>query len=141
MDMVQSAGAKSAALGAPAPAGVARAFVRRSPRSRRSEERTKTARVAVVLSIFLALLAMALLLGGRAVIDPLLQAAAKQRESHRVGDIVFTMRDPRLCRHLSFDNRTAELIEGGVERCAHDQPADRSVAAKGFTWGAPTPAH
>jgi hypothetical protein len=141
MGVVRSAGANSAALGAPAHAAGARAFVRRPPRSRRNGEQGKTARVAVVLSVFLALLAMALLIGGRAVIDPLLEAAAKQRENHRKGDIVFTMPDGTLCRHLSFDNKTAELSEGGVQHCANDKLTDRATTGKGFTWGAPTRPH
>jgi len=90
--------------------------------------------VAVVLSLFLVALAAGLLVGGHAVIDPLLRAAAEKRETHRMGDVVFAMRDGLPCRHLSFDNRTAALTEGAVEPCVPELPKERS-AAKGFAWG------
>src|SRR5579872_6787038 len=109
----------------------------RSLRTRRAEQQARKARVAVVLSLFLALLAAALLIGGRIVIDPLLQAAAEAREKNRVGDIVFTMPDGTFCRHLSFDNRTAELDESPVGQCPQIGPHEGKVGANGrFSWGA-----
>lgn len=103
----------------------------------RQDDRTKVTRLAVVLSLFLALLAAALLVGGRAVIDPMLRAAAEARETNRVGDIVFTMPDGAFCRHLSFDNRTAEIIESTSERCPEARPGGRGSPqlTKGFAWG------
>ncbi len=89
----------------------------------------------MVLSLFLVVLASGLLIGGHAVIDPMLSAAAEKREMHRIGDIVFTMRDGLLCRHLSFDNRTAALTEGAVEPCAPDLAKERSAAVRSFAWG------
>lgn len=108
----------------------------RSARARRDEQHAKTARIAVVLSLFLVLLAAALLVGGRAVIDPLLQAAADAREAKRVGQIVYTMPDGTFCRHLSFDNTTGELTEGAIETCGHNQLIERARATIGFAWGA-----
>lgn len=106
---------------------------------RQDEQHAKTARVAVVLTLFLVLLAAALLVGGRAFIDPLLQAAADAREANRVGDVVYTMPDGTFCRHLSFDNTTAELTGGTVERCAPDRSIEQSTgrarATMGFAWG------
>lgn len=134
MRLAQGAGTKAAVLSVPAHSAGGRGFVRRSPRPRRSEQRTKTARVAVVLSLFLVMLGAALLIGDHAVIDQLLRAATVQRETHRIGDIVFTMPDGVRCRHLSFDNKTAELSEGAVEQCVHDLP-DQRAAARGFAWG------
>jgi hypothetical protein len=87
----------------------------------------------LVLSLLLVLLAAALLIGGRAVIDPLLRAAAADREAHRLGEIVFNM-PGTVCRHLSFDNKTAAITEGAVEPCAQDQP--QANGAMGFAWGA-----
>jgi hypothetical protein len=134
MPLAQRVSTAVTGLQAPAyPAG-GRSYVRRGRRG--GERQTKTKRVAVVLSLFLAFLAVMLLAGGRAVIDPLLKAAAVQRQNHRMGDIVFTMRDGTLCRHLSFDNKTAELIEGAVRQCASDGPAENPAASKGFAWGA-----
>ena len=82
------------------------------------------------------LLIAALLAGGRTVIDPLLQAAADARETKRAGDIVYTLPDGTFCRHLSFDNATAELTEGTIERCANDLSRDHPRAMIGFAWGA-----
>jgi hypothetical protein len=136
MRVVQPAGTKAAVLSAPAHPGGRRAIARRSSRTRRLEQQTKTTRVAVVLSLFLVLLAMALLIGGRAVIDPLLRTAAEQRETHRIGDIIFTMRDGTLCRHLAFDNKTAELTEGAVAPCPPEQQKENKAGIMGFAWGA-----
>jgi hypothetical protein len=108
---------------------------RRSARARRDEREAKTTRLAVVLSLFLVLLAAALLVGGRTFIDPMLHAAAEAREAHRVGEIVFAMPDGAFCRRLSFDNQTAELTGGSVRRCAPGPANDSSRATNGFAWG------
>jgi hypothetical protein len=107
---------------------------RRIARAQR-DERAKSARVAIVVSLFLVLLMAALLVGGHAVIDPLLQSAAATREEKRVGDIVYAMPDGTFCRHLAFDNGTAELIEGAIEQCPSDLVKKRAQGATGFAWG------
>lgn len=106
----------------------------RSRQRRRQELQTKNTRLAIVLSLFLALLAAALLIGGRVVIDPLLQRAATNREAYRIGEIVLTMPDGKFCRHLSFDNKTAELTEGVIKQCVAER--GREAAMNGFSWGA-----
>jgi hypothetical protein len=111
-------------------------MVRRAARVRRDEQQAKTTRVAVVMALFLVLLAAALLTGGRAVLDPMLHAAAEVREANRVSKIVFRMPDGAFCRHLSFDNKTAELTGGAVEHCARIDPRDPARPTNGFTWGA-----
>ena len=105
--------------------------------ARRYEQHTKTMRLAIVLSLFLMFLASALLIGGRSFIDPLLQAAARTRESNRTGSVVVTMPGSTLCRHLSFDNKTAELSESSVGRCSQTaSPSGEPVrASNGFAWG------
>jgi hypothetical protein len=134
MRVVQQAGLKTASWNATAqPVGVP-AFVRHVSRLRREEQHTKNTRVAIVLSLFLVLLAAALLVGGRAVIDPMLKAAAERREAHRMGDIVFTMPDGAFCRHLWFDNKTAELSEGAIRQCGSDRIAGSASDKKGFVW-------
>jgi hypothetical protein len=135
MRIAQPAGSKAAAVIAPIHLGGRQPLVHRSRRVRYNENRAKTARVAVVLSLFLVVLAAGLLIGGHAVINPLLQKAAERREAHRMGDIVFSMRGGLLCRHLSF-NRTAAITEGAVEPCEPDLSKDNTAAAKGFAWGA-----
>jgi hypothetical protein len=80
----------------------------------------KSGRVFIVTSVFLLLLAVGLLLGGRAAIDPLLDSAMAGRQANATGDLVYTMPDGVYCRRLSFDNVTAEVTEGGIERCSEE---------------------
>jgi len=102
---------------------------------RRYEQQAKTARLIIVLSLFFVVLAAALTIGGHTFIDPLLRAAATQREAHRVGDVVLTMPDGSFCRHLSFDNRTAEVAGNTVERCGQFHGNGQKRATNGFSWG------
>jgi hypothetical protein len=106
-----------------------------SRHTRRDERHAKVVRTGIVLSLFLVLLMAALLVGGHSVIDPLLQAAASDREANRVGEIVFTMPDGAFCRHLAFDNMTGEVTERTIEQCDQDI-ARRAHARRGFAWGA-----
>jgi len=129
------AGAKAVALDAATEPFRERMIVRRSSQVRQDEQHAKTTRVAVVLSLFLVLLAAALLVGGRAVIDPMLRAAAQQREADQLGNIVLTMPDGAFCRHLSFDNKTAELTEGAIEQCTRDYHKMHTTGTMGFSWG------
>jgi hypothetical protein len=50
------------------------ALARRRSRARIDEERAKSGRIVIVASLFLVLLAAALLVGGHAAIDPLLRS-------------------------------------------------------------------
>jgi hypothetical protein len=109
----------------------------RSPRARRQEWRAKTARLAVVLSLFLVLLIAALFIGGRSVIEPMLhKAMAQATETHRRGEIVFTLPDGTFCRNLAFDNKTAELTESTVLQCPEARPREPARPPSGFAWGA-----
>ena len=108
-----------------------------SRRPRRGDVRAKTARLALVLSLFLVFLAGALFVGCRKIVGPILrEAAAQTSETHRRGDIVFTMPDGAFCRHLAFDNKTAELRESTVVQCQEARPRGSSRAPHGFAWGA-----
>jgi hypothetical protein len=106
-------------------------------RTRQDEERVRSGRIAIVSSLFLALVAAALVVGGHAVIDPLLQSAVETREANGSGDVVYAMPDGIFCRRVSVDNVTAEISGGGVERCpsgiARDHP--RAAAPRNFDWG------
>jgi len=113
----------------------ARARARRAARAHRDDQRAKSTRLAVVLSLFLALLATALLVGGRVLIDPMLRSAADARGTNRVGAIVYAMPDGIFCRHLAFDNVTAELSEGAVEKCNADLLFERARRGSNFAWG------
>jgi hypothetical protein len=112
-----------------------RALVRRWTRARRDEQHAKTAGIAVILSLFFAVLGAALLVDSRAFINPLAKSAADAREANRLGEIIYTMPDGAFCRHLSFDNTTGELAEGAIEKCAHNESKERGRTALGFAWG------
>lgn len=99
-------------------------------------DRETSLRAVIASSFFLVLLAGTMLLGGHAAIDPLLRLAITARDGRAIGDVVMRMPDGKFCRHLSFDNDTAEMIEGDVERCPDNFIAGehfRSVSS--FTWG------
>jgi hypothetical protein len=114
-----------------------RIVVPRLLRSRRADLRAKTARLVVVLSLFLVLMIAAVFVGGRSVIGPMLQKAmAQTADAHRRGSIVFTMPDGTFCRHLAFDNKTAELTESTVMQCPEARPREAARAPSGFAWGA-----
>jgi hypothetical protein len=104
---------------------------------RRGDVRARTARRALVLSLFLVFLAGALFVGCRKIVGPILrEAAAQTSETHRRGDIVFTMPDGAFCRHLAFDNKTAELRESTVVQCQEARPRGSARPPRGFAWGA-----
>ena len=133
MRAAQQAGTEAVAWVAAADHASARA--RRAARAHRDDQWAKSARLAVVLSLFLALLATALLVGGRVLIDPMLRAAAEARGANRVGAIVYAMPDGIFCRHLSFDNVTAELTEGAVEKCSGELLSEKARRGSNFAWG------
>jgi len=112
------------------------ALARRRSRARMDEERAKSGRVVIVSSLFLVLFTAALLVGGHAAIDPLLQSAVNARQTKGTGEVVVTMPDGIFCRHLSFDNVTAEITEGGIERCTKDIAGNRPHTGLGFAWRA-----
>jgi hypothetical protein len=109
------------------------ALARRRSRARLDDERAKSGRVVIVSSLFLVLFTAALLVGGHAAIDPLLQSAVDARDTKGTGDVVVTMPDGIYCRHMSFDNVTAQISEGGIERCTKDIAGSRP-RGHGFNW-------
>jgi hypothetical protein len=133
MRAAQQAGTEAVSWVAAADHASARA--RRAARAHREDQRAKSARLVVVLCLFVALLATALLVGGRVVIDPMLRSAAEARGMNRVGAIVYAMPNGIFCRHLSFDNVTAELTEGAVEKCTGDLLSERTRRSSNFAWG------
>ena len=112
------------------------AAVKMPPRPRARGGETDSASVIIVSSLFLALVAAALLVGGHVAIDPLLQSAITARENKGVGDIVYTMPDGVFCRRMAFDNVTAEITERPIERCRAELHKERPRSARGFAWGA-----
>lgn len=90
----------------------------RKPSWMRQEQERATSKSALIISsLFLVLLAAALLVGGHFAIDPMLKSAIDARGANGVGELVYTMPDGVFCRHMSFDNATSEIIEGSVQPC------------------------
>lgn len=89
--------------------------------------------------MFIVLLAAALLFGGHAAVDPFLHRSADALDARGSSDVVVTMPDGKFCRHMSFDNTTASMVEGTIEPCKVDITRDRGSAAstppRGFAWG------
>ena len=111
---------------------------KKAKQARLSDDGATSTRAVVASSVFIVLLAATLLVGGRAAIDPFLRSAMATRDARGNGDIVMTMPDGKFCRHMSFDNATASMVEGTVEPCMTDITRDSSgpvSAPGGFAWG------
>jgi len=104
---------------------------------RLDDEGSTSAHAVIVASLFLVVLAGSLLFGGHAAIDPILRSAIAARDGRAVGEVVLSTSDGKLCRHMSFDNTTAEMVEGNVVPCPDDIVRDefRNADRGGFTWG------
>lgn len=107
---------------------------RRDFRTRRDEANANSTGVAITSSLFLLLLAAALLIGGHAAIDPLLRSAFAARAANGVSDVVFAMPDGIYCRHMSFDNATGELTERALERCSGAIADSQATVPSKFSW-------
>jgi hypothetical protein len=119
--------------------------VRLNPRARKglrlrfnAGDGATSVHAAIVSSVFLILLAASLLFGGHAALDPLLRSVIASRDAKAVGDVVYSMPDGKFCRHMSFDNVTAEVVEGTITQCPDDVARDefRNNRTGGFAWGA-----
>ena len=83
------------------------------------------------------LIIAAVLIGGRSIIGPMLERAmAQPGDTYRKGSIVFTMPDGTFCRHLAYDNKTAELTESTVRQCPEARPREAAHPPTGFAWAA-----
>jgi hypothetical protein len=110
----------------------------KAPQARLSDDGATSTRAVIASTVFIVLLAATLLVGGGAAIDPFLRSAMADRDARANGDIVVTMPDGKFCRHMSFDNATASMVEGIIEPCKSDITRDNSgprVPPGGFAWG------
>lgn len=103
-------------------------------RMRQSVRRTNSLALAITMSMLFVLVSAAVMVGGRVAVAPLLRQAAAAREAQGVGEVVYAMPDGVFCRHMAFDNATANVTENAVERCPNPPAAVRAGAAK-FEWG------
>jgi hypothetical protein len=105
------------------------------PRPRRAGVGQTSVRAIIASSAFLVLFSVTLMVGGHAAIDPLLRSAMAARETRELGDIVVTMSDGKFCRHMSFDNATAEVVEGKLGPCPENVAKGQFRTYRSFAWG------
>ena len=94
-------------------------------------------RAVIATSVFIVLLSAAILVGGHAAIDPFLHPALETADARGSSDVVVTMPDGKFCRHMSFDNTTASMVEGTIVPCTVDIARDKRPAVtqeRGFAW-------
>jgi len=102
---------------------------------RRHETKVGSVHVVIVSALFLVLFASTLVVGGHAAIDPLVQAALAPHDTGDKSAVVYTMPDGVFCRRVSFDNVTAQVNEGPIERCQTDFTIARERARpRAFSW-------
>jgi chemotaxis response regulator CheB len=139
MRMVRQASAQAAALVADITRMAVPSAEKKNAPARARDTGATSTRAVITSSVFIVLLATALLLGGHAAIDPFLHQSPDMLDARGPGDVVVTMPDGKFCRHMSFDNTTASMVEGAIEPCRVDITRDRGTAVsspqRGFAWG------
>jgi hypothetical protein len=138
MRVVKRSSAEAATWFADMDRTAAKSPEKKAKQARLSGDGATSTRAVVASSVFIVLLAATLLFGGRAAIDPFLRSAMAARDARGNGDIVMTMPDGKFCRHMSFDNATASMVEGTVEPCTTDITRDSGGPVSppgGFAWG------
>jgi hypothetical protein len=104
-------------------------------RGTRADARVASARVVVTYALALLLVTATLLVSARTAIGPLLQSAADERAIRDTGAVVYTLPDGIYCRHLTFDNVTAEIKEGEMQLCGEGFSRARFRPRRSFAWG------
>ena len=102
---------------------------------RAREARTKIWRVSVVAFFFVVVLGANLFVGAALMLKVLHTEAGETAGSMRFGRITFPMLDGVFCRHVLFDNTTAEAKEDKVSRCDDDRIRERPGHTTSFNWG------
>jgi hypothetical protein len=101
------------------------------------EKRANSLALIITTSLLFVLLASAVLVGGHAVISPLLRpSAVTGNTTNNRGDIVYTMPDGMFCQHMTFDNTTGRITTGGMDRCDSSVGDGGDRLSTAFKWGA-----
>ncbi|HVU42651.1 MAG TPA: hypothetical protein VHD86_16515 [Xanthobacteraceae bacterium] len=101
-----------------------------------NDRRANSLALIITTSLLFVLFASALLVGGHAIITPLLRAPAPGGGTNNRGDIVYTMPDGTFCQHMTFDNATGQISAGGIDRCDPSIGGGGGDRAAAFKWGA-----
>lgn len=138
MAVVRRAGSGVATWPADIDRAPAKPAAKKGPQARQGNDGATSTRAVITSSAFIAFIAIALLVGGHAAIDPFLHSDGV-RDPRAASDVVVTMPDGKFCRHMIFDNATASMVEGTIAPCKIDITRDSGSAAptppRGFAWG------
>lgn len=99
------------------------------------ERRANSLALIITTSLLFVLFASALMVGGHAIIGPLMRAAPDGGGVNRSADIVYTMPDGMFCRHMTFDNSTGRITAGSMDRCEPGTGGGMAERGTGFKWG------
>lgn len=100
------------------------------------ERRANSLALIITTSLLFVLFASALMVGGHAIISPLLRTAPPSSGFNRHAAIVYTMPDGMFCQHMTFDNSTGRITAGGIDRCDPSIDSGAADRGTGFKWGA-----
>jgi hypothetical protein len=112
----------------------------RSPRKsgrdfrRAREARTKFWRVIVVSAFFTVVLGANAFIGVAVLVKAAGTNEAQTAAALRIGRVTFPMLDGVFCRHVLFDNNTAQTKEDKVSRC-DDRDSRSRRRTSTFNWG------
>lgn len=102
------------------------------------DTRANSLALIITTSLLFVLFASALMVGGHAIITPLLREPAVAGDTNDRGDIVYTMPDGTFCQHMTFDNTTGRITSGGIDRCNSGLDGGGGGTggfSTGFKWG------
>ncbi len=105
--------------------------VARAPRAR--ERRNGILRVLIVTAFFVMMLGANLFIGSVVLVGGLKEENGLGK--YRVGRVTFPLLDGTFCRHILFDNVTAQALDDNVSACADDIAPPRPGRRTRFNWG------
>ena len=110
---------------------------------RRAARRARQARIdfwrALILGSFFVVAIGADLFVGAVVMVGRIQGPAQDAvaASHKTGRFMRPLRDTIFCRYTVFDNKSAQLIQDGIERCDGAGRMSLTAPKSKFSWGGP----
>ena len=116
---------------------VAGSSPRRSGRElrRARETRTKIWRASAVTLFFVVVLGGNLFVGAVLMLKAVRTQAGETATPVRFGRLTYPMLAGVFCRHIVFDNATAQAKEDKVSRCDEDRARARPDRTTSFNWG------